>query len=111
MCRTFAGPTDHAVIGTPSFACYRLSLQAAGVPTTAVPLDRGLFWNAGRLLEAVRPSTRLLFLDNPNNPTSTHLGRDGLVELLRELPDHVIPVVDEAYVHFADAPDYATALT
>jgi histidinol-phosphate aminotransferase len=110
ICRAFAGPGDHAVIGTPSFVCYRLSLLAADVPMTEVPLDQGLYWNPDRMLEAIRPSTKLLFLDNPNNPTSTHLGRDGLGRLLAALPAHVIPVVDEAYFHFADAPDYATAL-
>ena len=78
ICRTFAGPEDHAVIGSPSFVCYRLFLAAADVPTTEVPLDQGLFWNPDRMLAALRPNTRLLFLDNPNNPTSTHLGRAGL---------------------------------
>lgn len=110
VCRTFAGPEQHAVIGVPSFACYRLSLLAAQVPFTEVPLDEGLFWNADRLLEAVRSNTRLLFLDNPNNPTSTHLPRSGLERLLSGLPLHVIPVIDEAYLQFADAPDYASAL-
>jgi len=110
LCRTFAGPDQHAVIGAPSFACYRLSLLAAQVPFSEVPLDEGLFWNPERLLEAVRPNTRLLFLDNPNNPTSTHLPRTGLQRLLSMLPAHVIPVIDEAYLHFADAPDYASAL-
>ena len=75
ICRVFAGPWDHAVIGTPSFVCYRLCLRVADVPVTEVPLDQGLFWNVDRLLQAVRPNTKLLFLDNPNNPTSTHLGR------------------------------------
>ncbi len=110
ICRTFAGPEDHAVIGTPSFVCYRLFLAAADVPTTEVPLDQGVFWNPDRMLAAVRPNTRLLFLDNPNNPTSTHLGRDGLTRLLSDLPDTVIPVIDEAYVHFVDAADYVSAL-
>ncbi|MFI5305734.1 MAG: histidinol-phosphate transaminase [Polyangiales bacterium] len=110
ICRAFAGPSDHAVIGTPSFVCYRLSLLAADVPMTEVPLDQGLYWNPDRLLEAVRPSTKLLFLDNPNNPTSTHLGRDALGRLLAALPSHVIPVVDEAYFHYADAADYVSAL-
>jgi histidinol-phosphate aminotransferase len=110
LCRTFAGPEQHAVIGVPSFACYRLCLLAAQVPFTEVPLDEGLFWNPDRLLAAVRPSTRLLFLDNPNNPTSTHLPRTGLERLLSGLPAHVIPVIDEAYLQFADAPDYASAL-
>jgi histidinol-phosphate aminotransferase len=110
LCRVFAGPSDHAVIGTPSFVCYRLCLRVADVPTTEVPLDGGLFWNVDRLLEAVRPNTKLLFLDNPNNPTSTHLGRAELSRLLASLPAHVVPVIDEAYVHFADAPDYTSAL-
>jgi histidinol-phosphate aminotransferase len=109
-CRTFAGPGAHAVIGVPSFACYRLSLMAADVAFTEVPLDDGVYWNAERMLAAIVPSTRLLFLDNPNNPTSTHLGREGLTHLLTSLPEHVIAVVDEAYVQYADAPDYESAL-
>jgi histidinol-phosphate aminotransferase len=108
--RTFAGPEHHAVLGVPSFACYRLSLLAAQVPFTEVPLDDGLFWNVDRLLEAVRPSTRLLFLDNPNNPTSTHVPGAALERLLRGLGPDVIPVIDEAYVHYCDATDYKSAL-
>jgi histidinol-phosphate aminotransferase len=110
LCRAFAGPGDHGVIGTPSFVCYASSLGCAEVPTTEVPLDEGLFWNADRLLGAVTSRTRLLFLDNPNNPTSTHLGRAALTQLLERLPHHVIPVLDEAYAEFADAADYASGL-
>jgi histidinol-phosphate aminotransferase len=108
--RAFAGSSEHAVIGVPSFVCYRLSLLAADVPYTEVPLDQGLYWNVDRMLAAVRPNTKLLFLDNPNNPTSTHLATAELERLLRALPAHVVPIVDEAYVHFADAPDYSSAL-
>ena len=111
MCRGFAGPSDHAVIGAPTFVCYATSLDCAEVPTSVVPLDDGLFWNADRLLAAVTPRTRLLFLDNPNNPTSTHLGREALVQLLDRLPQHVIPVLDEAYAEFADAADYVSGLS
>ncbi|MGE3635625.1 MAG: aminotransferase class I/II-fold pyridoxal phosphate-dependent enzyme, partial [Sandaracinaceae bacterium] len=32
ICRTYAGPSDHAVIGAPSFVCYPLGLTAANVP-------------------------------------------------------------------------------
>jgi len=110
FCRTFAGPEQHAVLGVPSFACYRLSLLAAQVPFTEVPLDEGLYWNVDRLLEAVRPNTRLLFIDNPNNPTSTHVPGPALERLLRGLGPDAIPVIDEAYFHYCDAPDYQSAL-
>ena len=110
FCRAFAGPEDHAVIGVPSFACYRLSLLGAQVPFTEVPLDQGVFWNAEALRQAIQPNTRLLFIDNPNNPTSTHMARVKLSVLLMQLPHHVIPVIDEAYLHYSDAPDYCSAM-
>lgn len=110
ICHTYASPTDHAIIGVPSFVCYHLGLTAANVPFDAVPLKDDLYWDVDAMLERVRPETRLLFLANPNNPTGTHLGRSALEKLLRELPPSVLAVIDEAYVQFADAPDYVSAL-
>jgi histidinol-phosphate aminotransferase len=110
-CRTFAEPGQHAVIGTPSFICYRLGLLAANVDYTEVTLRDNLAWDVDALLAAVRPETRLLFLANPNNPTGAHVSATDLTRLLRELPERVVAVLDEAYVEFADAPDFAEALS
>lgn len=110
ICRTYASPADHAVIGAPSFVCYHLGLVAANVPFDVVPLRENLYWDIDAMLARVRPETRILFLANPNNPTGTHVGRAALTKLLRELPPAVLAVIDEAYVQFADAPDYASAL-
>lgn len=110
LCRALCTPQDHAVIGTPSFVAYDLFLRVANVPVTRVPLREHLFWDLDAMLEAVRPTTRLLFLDNPNNPTSTHVGGEELADFLRAVPEHVVVVVDEAYAEFADAPDYQSAL-
>lgn len=108
--RAFATPSEHAVIGVPSFSCYGLSLHAANIPTTAVPMRDGLFWDLGRVREAVRPETKLVYLDNPGNPTSTHIAAPALRTFLRELPASVIAVVDEAYFEFGTAADYESAL-
>jgi len=110
-CRTFVGPGDHAVIGNPSFVCYRLGLLAANVDFTEVTLRDNLSWDIDAMLAAVRPETRLLFLANPNNPTGAHVSATDLARLLRELPERVVAVIDEAYLEFADAPDFASALT
>lgn len=111
LCRGLCTPTDHAVIGVPSFVAYDLFLKTANVPVTRVPLREHLFWDLDALRAAVRPETRLLFLDNPNNPTSTHVGAADLEAFLKAVPEHVVVVVDEAYFEFADAPDYRSALT
>jgi histidinol-phosphate aminotransferase len=108
--RTFAGPDDHAIIGFPSFSCYAASLAAANVATTMVPLRDGLFWDLSALRAAVRPETKLVFLDNPGNPTSTVIAGDDLRSLLRDLPQDIVVVVDEAYADYADHESYVSAL-
>lgn len=110
IARTFATPAEHAVIGAPSFTCYRASLAAAHVPTTVVPLRQALYWDLASISAAVRPETKLIFLDNPGNPVSTHIDKDELQAFLRDLPQDIVVVVDEAYAEFADAPSFGSAL-
>jgi histidinol-phosphate aminotransferase len=109
-CLAFGTPADHAVIGDPSFVYYAIGLTMAGIPFTRVPLRDRLSWSVDDLLAAVRPETKLLFIANPNNPTGAYVPGDALARLLRELPPRVVAVIDEAYVDFADAPDYVSAL-
>jgi histidinol-phosphate aminotransferase len=110
IARTFTSPDSHAVFGHPSFVCYWLACTAANVPFTMVPLRDHLAWDIDAMLDAVRPETRLLYLANPNNPTGAHVGRRELERLLRELPESVMAVIDEAYFEFPDADDYASAM-
>jgi histidinol-phosphate aminotransferase len=62
--------------------------------------------NWGNDLEAMRAAvtdrTRLIFIANPNNPTGTCLGRSELESFLRDLPSHVMVVLDEAYFEYAN---------
>ena len=111
ICRTYPDADDHVVFGKPSFVCYWLGCIAAGVDFTEVPLRDNLAWDVDALLEAVTPATKVLFLANPNNPTGAHMGSADLERLVRELPARVVLVVDEAYVEFADAEDFVSALT
>jgi histidinol-phosphate/aromatic aminotransferase/cobyric acid decarboxylase-like protein len=56
------------------------------------------------MLRAVTPQTRLIFLASPNNPTGTRVSNEALESFLRDLPAHVIAVLDEAYYEFLDNP-------
>lgn len=110
LCRTLCTPADHAIVGVPSFVAYELCLKAANIPHTRVPLREHLYWDLDALSAAIQPNTRLLFLDNPNNPTSTHVPGEALAGFLRAVPEHVTVVIDEAYCEFADAADYRSGL-
>lgn len=109
VCRVFADRRDHAVFGHPSFPCYRIASVAQEITFTAVPLRNHLHWDVDDLLSAVTPQTKLLFVANPNNPTGSYIGRDELERLLRELPARILALVDEAYVEYVDADDFAPA--
>ena len=109
ICRVFASRGQHAVFGHPSFPCYRIGSIAQELTYSAVPLGDDLHWSVDDLLEAVTPETKLLFVSNPNNPTGAYVGKPDLVRLLRELPEDVLAVMDEAYVEYVTANDFVPA--
>jgi histidinol-phosphate aminotransferase len=108
--RTFCTPEQHIVFAEPSFVVYRIAALASGVPLTAVPLTAGLVHDLPAMARAVKPETRLMFVANPNNPTGTHVSREAVTQLLRDVPPEVIIVMDEAYLEYADAADYPDSL-
>jgi len=108
--RVFCTSAEHIVFAEPAFVVYRIAAMACGVPFTAVPLAAGLVHDLPAMAAAVTPQTRVMFIANPNNPTGTHVGRTAVEKLLREVPPDVIVVMDEAYLEYADAPDYPDSL-
>jgi len=98
-------PGDDVVVASPSFAMFPVVTQMMGANLIRVPLqDFRADLNA--IACAVTPKTRLIFLDNPNNPVGTIFHHRDLVDLLERLPDRVLVVSDEAYIHFVSDPDY-----
>jgi histidinol-phosphate aminotransferase len=110
LVRTFTTPEDHVVFAEPSFVVYRMAALAHGAAFTAVPLT-GDVHDLEMMARAITPRTRLVFVANPNNPTGTYVGRAALEQFLRKVPPDVIVALDEAYAEYADAPDYASALS
>jgi len=110
LVRTFCAGGEHVVFGEPSFVVYRLACLAQGVPHTAVPLTPDHVHDLPAMARAVTPSTRLVFIANPNNPTGTYVGAAALEAFLGAIPKDVIVVLDEAYCEYADASDYPDGL-
>jgi histidinol-phosphate aminotransferase len=107
--KAFAAGGHHIVFAEPSFVVYRISALAYGAPFTAVPL-RAMTHDLSAMTAAITPDTRLVFIANPNNPTGTHVGLSEVSRFLCEVPEDVIVVMDEAYIEYADAPDFPDSL-
>jgi histidinol-phosphate aminotransferase len=52
------------------------------------------------MLAAVTDRTRLIFVCNPNNPTSTVVPPEQLARFVEAVPSDVLVVIDEAYVEY-----------
>ncbi len=52
----------------------------------------------------------LIYLCNPNNPTSAITTRQDLAWLVANLPANTTLLLDEAYIHFGETPEFASAL-
>ncbi len=107
---TFISPGDQGVVTEYSFGSYPISLMGHGADVVTVPVRDGFLPDAEELAAACDDDTKMLFLANPNNPTGTYVGEQGLRHLLSEVPEHVVVVIDEAYHDYIQADDYTTAL-
>lgn len=94
------------VISRPTFVGYRQEARRRGAFVTEVDVRPNGDPDLERLLASITPSTRLIYLSNPNNPTGSMLRRSELRHFLESVPAHVLPIVDEAYAGYVDHPDY-----
>jgi histidinol-phosphate aminotransferase len=93
----FLGPETGIVMADRAFVVYRLVATMFGAEIVDVPM-RDLTHDLDAMRDAVRPNTRLVFIANPNNPTSTLVDGDAIARFVGSVPDHVIVCIDEAYV-------------
>jgi histidinol-phosphate aminotransferase len=109
LARLFLRPGDDALMSEQAFIVYPSVVQACAGISRAVPL-RDFTHDLDAILDAVRPSTRLVFLGNPNNPTGTIFRRAELERFFKRLRADVVVACDEAYFEYVDDPEYPDSL-
>jgi len=90
---------DEVVFGWRSFEIYPLQVRTAGATPVPVPLKDHTH-DLDAMLAAITERTRLIFVCNPNNPTSTVVDPIELAEFVAKVPSHILVVLDEAYVEY-----------
>lgn len=98
----FLGPGRGIVMGETAFVVYRLVADLMQAETRLAPMP-AFTHDVDALLAAIVPTTRLVFIANPNNPTGTMVSEQALTRLVEEAPEHVAIVIDEAYIELLPA--------
>ena len=98
-------PGDEIVCGWPSFPSYAIDARKVGAEPRLIPLRENRY-DLEAMLDAITGRTKLVYICHPNNPTGTMNPRAELDDYFERVPDHVLTVLDQAYLEYIDDPDY-----
>jgi histidinol-phosphate aminotransferase len=107
----FTSPTRPLIAADPTFEAPGDTAAALGHPCVRIPLTATYAADVKRMAaEAERAGGGLIYLCNPNNPTSSMTPHDELAWLVSNLPGNTVALIDEAYLDFVEDCEQQTAL-
>jgi histidinol-phosphate aminotransferase len=95
------GLIPEAIIPEPAFEIFKFDTEVVGGRPITVAPDPGFQFPLERVLAAITPRTRLVFLTNPNNPTGVPMSLEAIRTISAAVPEEAVVFVDEAYAEFS----------
>ena len=105
LCLSYGGPGRDIIMSEHGFTIYHIAGTYAGSRVIKVP-ERNLQPDLDAMLAAVSPSTKAVFLANPNNPTGAMITEAEMTRFRAALPPEVLLVIDAAYAEYIMRDDY-----
>ncbi|MEJ6078760.1 histidinol-phosphate transaminase [Vibrio sp. 1-Bac 57] len=101
LIRTFCTPgNDQIIICPPTYGMYEFCADSFAVTTNKIPLLDNFQLNVEEIKTQL-PTSSLLFLCSPNNPTGNSINQADIIELLEASKTSTLVVIDEAYIEFS----------
>jgi histidinol-phosphate aminotransferase len=110
LAATFMVAGDEGIMSEHSFVVYSLAVESRGYKKVVTRPTPEFGHDLAEMAKAITDKTRIIFIANPNNPTGTYVTRKEFEGFLRQVPERVIVVMDEAYFDFVDKKDYPDGL-
>jgi len=108
---TYTSPTRPLISVAPAYEGPIEAARTLGRPVILTKLREDYTADVRKIAEeADKAGGGLIYLCNPNNPTSAVTGRKDIEWLVSNLPKNTTLMVDEAYIHFGESPELETAL-
>jgi histidinol-phosphate aminotransferase len=98
---SFVAPVGQCevIVAAPAFETYITTAKALGARVVSVPPEPDYAFPLAGVLKAITPNTRIVYINNPNNPTGLPVPKDAIRAVIREA-GHALVFVDEAYHDF-----------
>ncbi|MGB7281924.1 MAG: pyridoxal phosphate-dependent aminotransferase [Candidatus Acidiferrum sp.] len=98
----FTSPAKSYVTADPGYEAGTFAAKETRARIVRVPLTKTYAHDVKAMLAAA-PDAGVFYICSPNNPTGTLTSHSDIEYLLANKPQNSIVLVDEAYIHFADA--------
>jgi histidinol-phosphate aminotransferase len=106
---TFTGKERGSLVAAdPTFEAILEQSKINGAEVVKVPLTSTFAHDLPKMLSSAKSG--LIYICNPNNPTASITSKNALRDFIANTPSETMVLVDEAYFHFADDPDYESAI-
>jgi histidinol-phosphate aminotransferase len=106
---TFTGPQNGKLVAAdPTFEAILNNATSNGAEIVKVPLTSSFQHDLPKMLDSAKAG--LIYVCNPNNPTASITPKDKLRDFITTAPPQTMILVDEAYFHYADSPDYESVI-
>ncbi len=96
---TATSGSPEILVAQPAFEPYVSTAHAMGARVVSVPATKDYGYPVDAVLGALTPNTRIVYVNNPNNPTGQPVPKDAIHRVAREAA-HALVFVDEAYHDF-----------
>jgi histidinol-phosphate aminotransferase len=106
---TFTGPKQGKLVAAdPTFEAILNHASANGAEVVKVPLTGSFAHDLPKMATAAKEG--LIYICNPNNPTASVTPKNELRGFIAKTPRQIMVLVDEAYFHYTDSPDYESVI-
>src|SRR5438093_7766204 len=106
---TFTGKDRGPLVAAdPTFEAILSQATVNSAEVVKVPLTSSFAHDLPKMLSAAKRG--LIYICNPNNPTASITPKGELRDFIAQTPPKIMLLVDEAYFHFADSPDYESVI-
>jgi histidinol-phosphate aminotransferase len=106
---TFTGPQNGKLVAAdPTFEAILNNASANGADVVKVPLTDSFQHDLSKMRDSAKSG--LVYVCNPNNPTASITPKEELRQFIANTPQQTMILVDEAYFHYADSPDYESVI-
>lgn len=100
---------DNIIILPPTYGMYEVSASVNNIEIQKIPLTPDYQLDTDKIIAAINPKTKLIFICSPNNPTGNLINRQAILTIIENFQQGIV-IIDEAYNDFSEEPSFIPEL-